>query len=318
MTARLTGLLLFTCGSGSLAAEVLSDALRAANVPTLRFSPSELGRRITSYAVSEGAPFLLAYFSDDGSGWLPPVLHVIRYDRATVDLRRADLRNIKAVFRGDISFNCLGSALAIREYRGTIYIDTHYNPSAGCVVLLDLRLSFRAAISGWLIGVMGDEYAILRASEVHFLSVHPLHIEVFDLKKSHLAEVYPYEHDALRREFSGLIKPNILMRWCAKNNAQCDAENFDTDLVDDKGRVAVNEQERVFGFEARFDANGFGEAAEKHAPPRNIAYFFRERGGTWEHREFPMAQFKLWFPTMSVQRLVIKKPNLVFDKVAGK
>jgi len=63
-------------------------------------------------------------------------------------------------------------------------------------------------------------------------------------------------------------------------------ENFDASLG---GAVALNEAAKVFGFEAKFDAAGFGDAAEKQVPARTVAYIFRERGGTWEHRNFSRA-----------------------------
>jgi hypothetical protein len=206
--------------------------------------------------------------------------------------------------------DCLGSAITIREYHDTIYIDTHYNPSAGCVIVLSSRLAFQAALSGWLVGVMGAEYAILRGSEVHFMSVHPMHLLVFDLKRNQSTAVYPYQNDPQRRQFSRRIEPHISEKWCMEHNAQCDPENFNTDL---KGDLIVNEQARVFAFQAEFDAYGFGDAAEKNVPSRTAAYFFRERGGKWEHREFEGRQLQDLLGSMSFEAFVGQKPDLVFQ-----
>lgn len=194
-------LLLFTRGITSLPAETLEDVLRAANLPVRQFSTSDLGAKITSYAISRGDPFLFAYYVDDGSGLLRPPLRLLRYDRATGNLLRADLRNATALFQGEIPLNCLGSALAIREYRGTIY---------------------------------------------------------------------PYPDDPQRRQYSRLLRPLISEKWCMEYNAQCDPTNFDTNL---EGKVIVNEPEKLFGFQARFDAVGFGPATEKQLPPRTISRF---------------------------------------------
>jgi len=309
-----TGVLAFTCGM-SLAAATLRDTLLSANVPTGQFPASELAAKITSYAISSDDPFLLAYYVDDGSGVLQPPLRVIRYDRGKDGLQHADLRDIHALFQGEIPMDCLGSALSIREYRGLIYIDTHLNPSAGCVIVLSSGLEFKAALSGWLLGLMGADYAILRRSEIHFMSVHPLHVAVFDLKRNRSAEVYPFEDDPERRQFSRSIAPLISEKWCREYTAQCDPDNFD---ADQEGNVAVNESARVFGFEAQFDAAGFGDAAEKQVQRRTIAYIFRERGGTWEHREFPAHQFQLLFGGMTMEELVGKEPNLAFQPSAAK
>src|SRR4051812_20840508 len=61
---------LLLCGKTGAEAETLQDALRDANVPARQFPTAELERKITSYAISNNDPFLLAYYADDGSGRL--------------------------------------------------------------------------------------------------------------------------------------------------------------------------------------------------------------------------------------------------------
>ena len=292
MFSRLLFFLSLACGVGGYAeksvAETLEDALREADVPAGLFQATELGVKITSYAVSKGDPFLLAYYVDDGSGLLHPPLRVIRFDRATKEARRADYRDITALFQGATfqgatPMDCLGSALNIREYRESIYIETHDNPSAGCVIVLSSRLAFKTALSGWLLGFIGNDSAILRESEIHFMPVHPLHIAVFDVKRNRAREVYPFKNDPERREFSRSIRRHISEKWCADHNAPCDPENFDADL---QGSVMVNEAASAFGFRVQFDAQGFGESAEKQVEPRTVTYLFRKRGDGWDHQEY--------------------------------
>ncbi len=302
-------IVVFASGNTRLSGETLEDTLQAAQVPTQRFLASELRGKITSYAVLKGEPFLLAYYVDDGSGVLHPPLHVIRYDRAVKDLRRADLRSATALFHGEIPMNCLGSALDIREHRGTIYIDTHDNPSAGCVLILSSSLEFKAALSGWLLGFLGADYAILRRSEIHFMSVHPMHIAIFNIARNQSAEIYPYQDDRQRRHFSRLLAPRISGKWCMEFNAQCDPDNFNTDLV---GGVVVNETARVIGFRAKFDPFGFGPSAEKQVLPRTVAYIFRERSGAWEHREFEEHQLQRMLGSMTFDQLISNNPDLAF------
>lgn len=148
------------------------------------------------------------------------------------------------------------------------------------------------------------------------MSVHPLHIEVFDLKRNRSIEVYPPNEDGLRRQYSRLIiQAGISEKWCMENNAQCDPENFDADV---KSGLAVNEAARVFGFEAQFDAAGFGDAAEKQVPPRSVLYVFRERGGTWQHREFDPVELRGRFGVSSIQELVSRNPHAAFEPVTPK
>ncbi|MBV9269396.1 MAG: hypothetical protein JO061_24720, partial [Acidobacteriaceae bacterium] len=194
--------------------ETLGRTLREGDVSTNHFDAVELNEGITSFAVNKGDPFLLAYYVDDGSGSLKPSLHVVRYDRQSQVLKRADIRDINALFQGKIHMDCLGSALAIREYHDVVYINTHYNPSAGCLILLTSELNYKVALSGWLIGLMGADYAIVEGSEIHFMSVHPLHIHVFDLTKNQLVQMYPFEDDALRSRYAKLIEHHMSHQWC--------------------------------------------------------------------------------------------------------
>ena len=129
------------------------------------------------------------------------------------------------------------------------------------------------------------------------------------------AVVYPYRDDPQRNRFSQLLKPLISEKWCRENSAQCDSENFDTDLV---GNVIVNEAAKLFGFLAQFDVSGLGPPAEKQLLPQKVAYIFRERAGKWEHREFDAQQLRHLLGGMSFDELIAKKPDLAFQPSAGK
>jgi hypothetical protein len=304
-----TWVILFLGGVHAIAAESLGETLRAANVPVQGFSEPELSRKITSYAISTGDPFLLAYYVDDGSGQLHAPLYVVRVDRETGNPRRADLPDIGALLQDGDRMECLGSALRISEHRGTVYIETHGGPSAGCIVVLSSVLSYRAALSGWLLGLVGSDYAIVRESEMHFLSVSPLHIAAYDLVRNRSVQVFPPEPDVFRQQYSRSIQPHISLKWCMENNAQCDPGNFDTEIPD---RLVVNEEAKTFGFEARFDAGGFGPEAEQHVATRTVAYIFRERTGQWQHREFEPSQIPSRFGVLNIGDLVTRIPDKAF------
>jgi hypothetical protein len=309
--AFIPALLLALVSLDGLAAQTLEETLHTANVPRHRFSASELTAKITSFAISKDGNFLLGYYEDDGSGLLRPPLRLVRYDRVRDQMLRAELRDTdQPPYGGDILGNCFGSVLDVRERDGTIYVGTHINPSAGCLFVLTPELEWKAVLPGWLLGVVGGDYAIWRRNEIHFMSVHPMHIEVFDLKRNRVTGIYPDPGDTQRHQFSSLIKPRISMKWCAEHNAQCDPENFNTDL---NGEVAVNDAARIFGFEASFDANGFGDVAEKQVGSRTMVYLFRERSGSWEYREFPARLFRNLFGGMSIQDLIAQKPGLAFQ-----
>jgi hypothetical protein len=284
-------------------------------VPIQNFAGSELAQPITSYAVSDGDPYLLAYYGDDGSGLLKPPLHVIRYNRTTGSVGRTEIRDIDRLSNSSERFDCLGSALRITEVYRRTYIETHLTPSAGCVVVLSPGLSFKTALPGLVLGFLGANCAILGRNEVHFMSVHPLHIDAFDLIQNRSVEVFPPQGDLFREQYSRLIQPRISEKWCRENNAECDPSNFDTEL---NGKLSANEAARAFGFEARFDADGFGEDAAKQVPPRNVAYIFRERAGRWQYREYEPSQLRRLFGTANITELVRRNPNAPFQSDSQK
>lgn len=306
LASCLAFLMLVACAIPKLSAETVADVLRVAKIPAHSLAPADLAATITNYAKAGTGPFLLAYHIADGSDRLSPSLRILRYDRTTKALRSA---TITAANTPAADNYCFGSALAIRESRGTIYIDVHLNPSAGCLLVLSPELKVKAVLPGWLLALIGADYAVVRGSETHFASVHPMHIVLFDVKRNQPAELYPYPDDPQRAAFSQLLKEHISQDWCRENNAPCDPENFETDLI---GSVIVNEPGKIFGFQAQFSADGFGPAADKSIPARTVTYLFREKSGLWEHREFDEQQLKRLLQGMSLEQLITRMPEFAF------
>ena len=142
------------------------------------------------------------------------------------------------------------------------------------------------------------------------MSVHPLHIEVFDLKDNRSVQVYPYKHDPLRSQYSSLIAPHVSEDWCRINNARCDASNFDVTL---DIPIAVNESAKTFGFEATFDAAGFGDDAQAAVASKRVAYMFSQYAGKWEHRQYEVTDLDHLFHLPSVHALVSQRPRAPFE-----
>jgi hypothetical protein len=314
MTDNIRSILVLTLLSitapGQAAAETLRDTLQAADVPTQDFSDATMDEKITSYAISTAEPFLLAYYTDDGSGLLKPPLHLVRFLRGTNELRKAALQNATAEFEAGVDIDCLGSALSIFENVGTIYVETHISPSAGCVLVLSPTLEFRQGLSGWLLGLMGSDYAIMRRSETHTNSPTPMRIAMFDLKQKQLADVYPFKNDVQRLRFSRLIKRYISKSWCREYVLDCDPNTFDTEV---KGALVVNAAAKTFGFEAEFDAAGFSATSEIQVPSRVVGYVYRRHGAIWEHRELEPGQLQDLYGIATIKELVTTKPNAAFE-----
>ncbi len=305
MTRSCSLLLLTVALSTVVSAETLGSVLRSRHVPTSQFSDADLAQKITSWAVGEDEPFLLAYYTDDGSGSLHAPLHVIRYDSRSHALRRTDLGETTALSGG-----CLGSVLTIGEQHGVIHIETHVTPSAVCLLLLSPQLAPRKTLSGGLLGMVGPNYVIVQWGEIHFAAVHPMRIAVYGLRRDRLTEVYPPAQDTYRQQFSRALQSHMPSQdWCRTGDTPCDPRNFDAEVI---GAVAVNESAKVFGFVARFDAGGFGQEAARQVQPLAVAYVYRLHGGRWQHREFLPERLMDLFGVETVGELVSRKPQAAF------
>jgi len=264
-----------------LRAETLTDVLTAHKIPVKLFYASDRQQPITSYAVSsDNSPFLLAYYDDDASGRLPSVLHVIRYDEQIHQLRRTDLHGAKIPFRGfsaimeQVSSDCLGSAQDISEKDGFITINTHINPSAGCVLVLNSDLTFSAGLWGWVLAKI-DGNIIFEESMIHFAPVQSAKLSIYDPRQKQLIRIFPDETDSARQQFSAELKNHLPSQWCAQENHSCNPDEFETDI----DKVTVSEQ--AFSFDVQISRQGFGEEAEQAVKPKTVHYTCKLKDGKW-------------------------------------
>jgi hypothetical protein len=162
-----------------------------------------------------------------------------------------------------------------------------------------------------VLGFLEPDYVILERSEIHFMPVHPLRIYVFDVDRNRSVDVFPPKKDVFREQYSRMIWPHISRDWCRVNNAECDPGNFDTGI---KEPLTVNQSASVFGFEAAYDANGFGAEVRKHVQPRSVAYIFRRRGEEWDYRALEPGQIPSRFGVPGIRELVTRNPYAAFQR----
>jgi hypothetical protein len=275
---------LAVCMNGMTNDFTLDSLLREEHIPVTGLLERERRQPINSYAVSKGGPiFLVSYYDYDGSQWLPSVMHVFRFDTTTGRASRGVLRSadisIDSVF-GEISKTpetCLGSALRISEENGLIAIDTHINPSAGCVLLLDSNLRFKTALPGWVLGRLANQL-IIEGNMMHFAPTSPESLGLFDPERRHLMPIYPSAGDKKRTVFSRLLREHLPSRsWCQEFNNPCDPNNFTTSITD----VKVDVKRSAFSFAATMSAEGFGSEVERAIPPQTVRYQCVLRDGKW-------------------------------------
>jgi hypothetical protein len=252
-------------------AETLGTILTAHKVPTQSLPAQTLQTPIHTYALSDNnKPFLLAYHLDDNNGDRSNNLGLVRYDATTNNLRQTILH--------DLDGPCTdGDLLDISERDGFIAINTHNNPSLGCLLIIDSDLTLRNQLYGGLLARVSGGF-LYEQSETHWFATHPLRLSVYDPHLNRTTKIYPQPNDPARLQFSAQLRQHLPSpAWCKANANLCDTEDFTGNL----GTFSVNPTNDTFKFQATMSADGFGENVDQLIPDTTIEYTFKLTAGIW-------------------------------------
>jgi len=248
-----------------LQAQSLGEVLRQNNVPVTLLPEEESGRSITGFAILDrGTLFLIAYYEKQQENLLEPPLHVLSYSRPDRAVRRATLLGEKATTfpfvakeRAILSAICMGSVLGIAEAAGFVTIDTHINPSAGCLLVLTDQLQFQAQLYGWALAPLSDGALLLQGSEVHFAATHPASLFVYSPQTDALEKVYPRDADPDRKDYVEAIHRALneagIPLHCRARDTSCIAELLSSSISE----VLVAADGRSFRFTAQLSSEGW-------------------------------------------------------------
>jgi hypothetical protein len=240
--------------------------------PTLGQTISDLGtdaaglpdalltQPITSFATLAGdGEFAVAYYDDDGSGRLPPPLHVAFRPRGGA----WRMRDIAAPTDQDF-----GSVVEIVALPSHICIHTHLTPSAGRLVVLNRDLTVDTVLDGWIFKTLPDDLIVFERNMVHFAPAHPEALGVYDPRTHRATTLYPtaggpatglvdinpalHNDSPARRAFVDLLTP--LMKTAASREASpygWDPQWFDVTLSAESASYSASTD--TLEFHAIFD-----------------------------------------------------------------
>jgi hypothetical protein len=225
--------------------------------------------------LNDATQYVIAYYIDDGTTRLFPPLYVERYDRIHAQWQSGKLTDADDNGPG-VDSACLGQVPRIESVGNRLFLDTHINPSAECVLVLCPELKLEASIYGWLVGRIGDEELIYQRSEIHFATVHPTEIAIYDLRTKRDTTLFPHKPDqAIRGALVAQLKQFYETRkdWCNKWNDPCDSEQLDSSL---EGKVATSEAEHALAFVISYDQEQADPGGEqKPSGPKQVLYVYR-------------------------------------------
>ncbi len=309
-------------GAVNAAPETLRELLAAKNLNITGAKLANLDKSIASGAELDDAnQFVIAYYIEDGSGEMKPPIFVERYDRKSKEWTSAALADAQTK-SGDIEVDCFGTILSVTAAGRRILLETHINPSAGCLLVLSPGLKLEAGLYGWLEGRLGEDTLIYQRSEVHFAPVHPAELALYDLRSKRDISIFPRKPDlAIRREralqLRNFYKANE--GWCSKNNDPCDPEYFDSEL---QGPVATNDAEAALAFLISYEQIQYVEGDVQKPPgPKDVLYVYRGVPDEvkMEYREMLLEDAKAKFGDTTLLKLI--KPEMlakIFDQKSSK
>ncbi len=238
----------------------LQEVLRARGLPVAPAAVPNLDKPIASYATFDNQKnFLIAYYLDDGSGLLKEPLLLSAFDKVSQQWRSGEIWG-QQLRENDAA--CFGSILRIDASPSAYYLDTHINPSAGCIVIVSKDLSVRGSLYGWFLAAFRDGTIVYHNSQIHFAPVHAAEISVYDVNRGRDIKIYPMKpYQRVRAEHIGKLRAFYKNeKWCREHNHPCDPEWFDSALA---GSVAVSDATSALAFVIRFDNTSYWSDTER-------------------------------------------------------
>jgi hypothetical protein len=307
-TARLLFVASFlVAGAKGVSPQTLKETLAASKLPAADARLANLEKKITSGAQLDDADqFVIAYYLEDASGELNPPLFIDRYDKKSKEWQSAALPDAQT--KGpSVDDVCFGAILDIQSAGGRFLLETHINPSAGCLLVLSPDLKLEADLDGWLLGQLGGNLLVYRRSEVHFAAVHPAEIALYDLRSKRDAVIFPPKtptpiREARTIQLREFFKSNEA--WCQKNDDSCDSESFDSDL---QGPAVLSEADSAVALLISYEQIQLVEGElQKPSGPNDVLYVYRrlDDPAKTEFREMLLSEAKTRFGDMPLQNLL--------------
>ena len=297
-------------------AKTLRDVLAAEKLPLDAEALHNLNAKISSGAeLNDAQQFVIAYYVLDATGQLNPPIYIDAYDRGAARWTSGAIKAGGAK-DGGADDNCFGSVLAVVGFSDSYALETHINPSAGCEIILSRDLKVKASLDGWIVGHFGDGGIVYHRSQIHFATVHPAEIAIYDPASKKDFNIFPHApfqevRMQVTRELREFYKTH--QDYCQKANDPCDPQEFDSAL---EGRVVTDDREHAMAFVISYEVQGYGQDEHKPGGPSEVVYVYRHANdeAKMEYREMLWSEVKARVGDVSLEKLV--EPAML-EKIFG-
>jgi hypothetical protein len=281
--------------------QTLREFLTQYEIPTASVPGAVLSQNIVPGTISRSSRWVVASWALPGAALRTWPLHLIRMDRQTRATRAGELR----LRTDDV---CAGSLVDVTLVDDFVLVATDINPSAQCLLVLDLSLHLRQTLYGFEPQEVEPGHIVLVESMIHFAPVHPERLQLVELTTGQISELYPAKDDPLRAQMASRneagMPPDAV---CKQNNDPCDPKLFDETLgpfaTDGRGRFAMlvdHEADHV-------TASGEDQTTAK----QRVLYLYQHTGTGWAWCESPLTDAEF-------DQFTAPGSEFVLDQVSGR
>jgi hypothetical protein len=254
----LVGLALF---AGPAWAETLGGLLTAHGITPPR-TLANLDRSLGSYQVLDDERDVLVVYAVGARE--SARLHAARFARAgSAPAWTAAPLGWRVSPRGGgpmaLALEACRGGLAIERFPAGFLVRAHINPSAECTMVLGPDLTVRGVLAGWPVLTLADGRIVYQRNQVHFASVHPVALALFDPRRGTDLTLYPRKPDrAARAAHVARMRTVYAPTWCSTHNHPCDPDVFDEHVASD---VVTDAREETLAFVMAWDnTTGWSDA----------------------------------------------------------
>jgi hypothetical protein len=136
-------------------------------------------------------------------------------------------------------------------------------------------LKLKTSLYGWTVGHFEDGSIVYHRSQVHFATVHPAEIAVYNAAAKTDFTIFPRKpFQEVRLEVIEELREFFKTHqdYCQKANDPCDPETFDSSL---SGKIAIDDREHALAFVISYDLQGYGQDDNKPGGPPEVVYVYR-------------------------------------------
>jgi hypothetical protein len=288
--------------------QTLAEVLKQSSIPLPPGSVPHVNAPITSYAtLNNDQEFLIAYYLVAPRNELRFPLFLTRFDKQVGKWQHASITDLKGKIPQEtehgVEVDCIGSVLSVEGNSKWYYLTLHWNPSAGCLVILQHNLTVSQTLTGGTAAFFKSGMLVYSGNMVHFASVHPETLHLYNPLTHTSQQLYPQMNDPFRDAFSTRLEKVIDQKKCAENNWSCEPGDFTTDI---KYPIEVNDETNALAFRIDFETEGILTRKEAESSGKwnddQYVYFYQLNPLRW--REFSIHDLKPKFGTDSLKDLL--------------